>query len=533
MLISCKEHPQADALVFNAKIYTVDSAFHIVEAMALKDGLVLDTGSSDYIRRLYRSEVNYDLEGKTIFPAFNDAHAHFVGYAESLNTVNLFGTKSFDEVIERVNDFAMRNEVPFLFGRGWDQNDWENKNFPIKARLDELFPNTPVMLARVDGHAALVNQAALDYAGVQASTKVKGGRLIKEKGRLTGVLVDNAMTLVQFPEMSREKRLGLLIQAQDSLLKYGVTSLTDAGLGIADIHLLDSMATNGMLKIRVNAMVEDDPVAIAHFLNHGKIEKEHLRVQCVKTYVDGALGSRGAVLLKPYTDDKGNYGMLLSDPAHFEELAVKLDSAGWQLAAHTIGDSANRMMINMYRKVLKGKTNHRWRLEHAQMVHPADQYLMSNAHIIPSVQPTHATSDMYWASDRVGEDRIRYSYAYQSLLRYSGVLPLGTDFPVESINPFYTFRAAKYRQDEAGFPAGGFISAERLTTEQTLRGMTHWAAYAEFTDNIKGQLVPGKLADFIVLDKDITKVPVNEISSARVLYTIINGTLEYEYLKPE
>ncbi|MDZ7847790.1 MAG: amidohydrolase [Owenweeksia sp.] len=474
----------------NGLIYTLDSSFSQVEAMAVKDGKVVAIGSSEALRHSYRAPQELNLKGQVVYPGFNDAHAHFYGYAQSLIQVNLVGTRSYQEVLNRTQAFAKEHQPKFISGRGSDQTDWGTVQFPHRKALDSLFPKTPVLLKRIDGHAALANQAALDFAGIKADTSVPGGVLMKQNGRLTGVLIDRAVDLVQFPETPTTKKSQAIRWAQDSLLKYGLTSVTDAGLNLEQIQLIEKLQEAGQLRLRINAMVSDTPELLEHFLERGMIKNDRLKVQCFKFYLDGALGSRGALMLRPYADDSLNYGLSLTGEAHFKEALASLKTARWQAAVHAIGDSANRQVLNLYKEILGDATkmDHRWRVEHAQVVHEDDVARFGEIGAIPSVQPTHATSDMYWAEQRLGAAGMEEAYPYKDLLAAAGVLPLGTDFPVEDIDPRKTFRAAVFRQDSASFPVGGFRPEQRLTREQTIRGMTIWGAYASFEEEQKGSL---------------------------------------------
>lgn len=532
LLTSCTEHPEADLILYNGTFYTLDSAFSTVEAIAIKDGKILATGSIDSIRSTYRAPQNIDLEGKFVYPGFNDAHSHFLGYAGTLRSVNLVGTQSFDEVLERIGAFQSEHKTTFITGRGWDQNDWEVKEFPSKERLDQLYPDIPVYVKRIDGHAGLANQAALDFAGIDTSTTVSGGIVQKKNGRLTGLLLDNAMHLVEPPRMPTPLLVEAVEEAQHNLFKVGLTTVTDAGLQGYELELLDSLDQAGDLQIRVYAMVADGPELLDHYLEKGKLESGHLKVSAFKFYMDGALGSRGALMLKSYADDRGNRGLQMDSAGHYLAAAKRLQEAGWQMCIHAIGDSANRLALDIYDSVLTGDDS-RWRIEHAQVVHPSDLSRFGALGVIPSVQPTHATSDMYWARQRLGKSRMNGAYAYQRLLRSAGMVALGTDFPVEGIDPLRTFYAAVFRQDEKGFPEKGFIPTEKLTREQALRGMTEWPAYAAFEEKIKGKLVPGLLADMVVLDKDLTKASPAEILKARVLMTFSGGDAVFVAKKPE
>lgn len=526
-LSSCTQHPEADLIVYNGKIYTVDSGFTTVEAMAIKDGKIVATGTLDSIRRTFRAPENIDLQGQFVYPGFNDAHSHFVGYAGTLRSVNLVGTTSYDEVLERIKTFQNQHQTGYITGRGWDQNDWSDKTFPTKERLDAMFPETPVFVRRIDGHAGLANQAALTLAGIDTNTVVAGGIIEKKDGKLTGILIDNAMELIVEPRLSSQIMTEALQEAEKNLFKVGLTTVTDAGLERYQIEMLDSLQRSGQLNIRVYAMVADKKGLVDYYLNKGKIKTDKLNVSSVKFYLDGALGSRGALMLHPYFDDPENEGLQLDSIGHYLSNAQKLKDAGWQMCVHAIGDSANRLVLNVYEEVLAGKPNHRWRAEHSQIVEPTDVKRFGQLGVIPSIQPTHATSDMYWAENRLGSNRMNEAYPYHSLLQSAGLVALGTDFPIEDIDPLRTFYSAVFRQDDKGHPEEGFTPDQKLTREQALRGMTIWAAYAAFEDHEKGSLEPGKWADFVVLDKDLMKTEKDNLLNTKVKMTFLAGQRVY------
>ncbi len=525
---SCSSKKTADLVIYNARIYTVDSAFSIAEAVAVKDGKILETGKSEEIKNKYRGEL-YNAQGKAIFPGFMDAHAHFLNYGQSLQTVDLTGTHSWEEIVERVKAFAEKNKTGWIIGRGWDQNDWTVKDFPDNTELNKLFPSRPLILSRIDGHAVIVNDAALKIAGIKPGQKLAGGEIEMVNGKLSGILVDNAVDLVssKIPEPSVAQLNQALLAAQKNCLAAGLTSVVDCGVDHRLVKVIDDLQKGGSLKMRLYLMLSDEPSNYDFLFKKGAIKTDRLDVRSFKVYADGALGSRGACLLKPYTDKPGHYGFLLSNRKHFEEVAQKIAEKGFQMCTHAIGDSANRMILNTYGMVLKGKNDRRWRIEHAQVVNPDDFALFGRNNIIPSVQPTHATSDMYWAEERLGPERIKSAYAYKQLLQQNGWLVLGTDFPVESINPMLTFAAAVVRKDANGFPENGFQMENALSREETLKGMTIWAAKGCFEEKEKGSIEPGKFADLVVVDKDIMKVPGKEIFSAKVLRTYLNGELVY------
>lgn len=531
LLSACASRKEkADLIVYHAVIYTADPANTVAEAMAVKDGKIIAVGSNDMVLGKFAADSVTDAKGAAVFPGFNDAHAHFFGYAASLRQVDLVGAKSWNEAVERVRDFAAKHPAAWVLGRGWDQNDWEIKIFPDKAALDSLFPHTPVLLERVDGHASIANQAALDAAGVKAGQTISGGTIETKNGKLTGILIDNAAALVssKIPATPVEEIIASLEAAERNCLAAGLTSITDCGLDLDAMHLLDTLLAQKRLHLRFNIMLSDNDENISWLLKNGVYEKERLLVRSVKFYGDGALGSRGACLKQDYSDRPGWKGFLLSDAKHFADKAAQLANTDIQMCTHAIGDSANAVILKIYADALKGKNDKRWRIEHAQVVDSIDFHFFGDNNIVPSVQPTHATSDMYWAGDRLGPQRVRHAYAFQQLLRQNGWLPLGTDFPVEHIDPLRTFYAAVARKDQTGYPEGGFQPENALSREEALKGMTVWAARASFEENKKGSLEPGKAADFVMLDQDIMKIPAEKILATKVLAAYIYGQALYK-----
>ena len=526
---ACTNKPAADLLVFNAKIYTIDSSFSVQEAMVIDKGKVMATGTAASLREKYTFRDSLNANGKFIYPGFNDAHAHFVGYAETLRTASLVGTKSWDQILSLVKEFASTHPEGWIVGHGWDQNDWENKTFPDNKVLNALFPDRPVLLTRIDGHAAIANQKALETAKITAGQPLVGGKVLVKNEVMTGLLIDNAVDLVSkaIPAITTKEFTRVITQAQQNCLAVGLTSLTDCGLDHPVVEQLQKLQQDNLLKLRLNVMLSDKPDNYRFAETKGMILEDRLQVRSFKVYGDGALGSRGACLLHPYDDDKDNVGFLLSNPAHFDSVANWCATKGWQMNTHAIGDSGNRTILQIYGRYLQPANDKRWRIEHAQVVNENDLALFGKYGVIPSVQPTHATSDMYWAEKRLGATRIKTAYAYQQLLAQNQWMPLGTDFPVEDISPFKTFYAAVFRQDASGWPATGFQMDNALTREQTLRGMTHWAAKGSFEENKKGSLEPGKWADFIILDQDLMSTPAEAILNTRVVATYINGEKVY------
>ena len=530
LLFSCSQKEKIDLLVHNATIYTVDSSFSTTEAMVIQNGKIVATGKTVELEEKYEAIEKIDAGGKFIYPGFIDAHAHFVGYGLSLQRVDLSGTQSWEENIEKIKTFAASHTEGWLTGRGWDQNDWTVKEFPTNEKLNELFPDRPVLLTRIDGHAAIANQKALELARIKAGDTLTGGEIEVKDGKLTGILVDNAVALVttQIPVTSEEHFRKALQEAEKNCFAMGLTTIDECGLSYVSVNTIRELQEAGAVKMRLYIMLSDEKMNFDFLERTGMIKTDRLNVRCIKMYADGALGSRGACLLKPYSDRSGWSGFLLSSDEHFDSVAHYVFQKGWQMATHAIGDSGNRAILNIYGKYLKGTNDLRWRIEHAQVVNQNDFALFRNYSVIPSVQPTHATSDMYWAGDRLGPDRVKGAYAFKQLLDQNGWITLGTDFPVEDISPFKTFYAAVVRKDAKDWPAGGYQMENSLSREQALRGMTIWAARSNFEEKEKGSLEKGKFADFIILDKDLMKMNENEILQTVVLKTYLGGDKVFE-----
>ncbi len=528
---SCTPGEKVDAVYFNGVVYTVDSAFSKAEAFAVKDGRILAVGTTADMDR-FDAKERVDLQGKFVYPGFYDAHCHFYGYGVDLKKTWLIGTTSFDAIVDTLVKYKDRRFMGWVFGRGWDQNDWDDKSWPERSKLDSLFPDVPVFLMRIDGHAALVNGKALTLAGITKDTKVVGGDVLLKNGEPTGLLIDNAVDLVKaiIPEPGTLQLEEALLNAQQNCFAVGLTSVVDAGLDVKTILLIDSLQKAGKLKMRINAMVSYNPGNLSYYRKHGAYKSDRLHVCSFKLYADGALGSRGACLLHDYADLPGHKGFLLASVDSLKNAARAIDAIGFQLNTHCIGDSANHLLLQIYGDVLQTNNNKRWRIEHAQVLSPDDFSLFGQYSIIPSVQPTHATSDMYWAGDRLGKERVKYAYAYKQLLEQNGMIAAGSDFPVEDINPLYGFYAAVVRKDKKNYPEGGFNAENAISREQALRAMTIWAAYASFEEKERGSLEKGKNADFVILEKDLLTEPDQNLINLRIYMTVIGGEIVFSAL---
>ena len=530
LLLSCSS-PEADLIIHNAVVYTVNKDFEKATAVAVKNGKFIAVGGEDLIE-LYSAKSIVDLNGFPIYPGFIDAHCHFYNFGLLQQQLDLSGTKSFEEVIQRIAGYVESNPGVPVLGQGWDQNTWEIKEYPTKEILDQRFPNELIAVKRVDGHALLVNQKVLDLAGIDSSTEVDGGVVVRVDGALTGVLIDNAMDSVYqaLPKPTIKQQEEALLVAQKICFQNGLTTVDDAGLDKEQLELIESMQKRNILDIRVYGMISNTTENLEYYLDKGPIKTERLNIRSVKVYADGALGSRGAALKKDYSDEKGNRGSFVTPVEEIEALAFILAKKGFQMNTHAIGDAANHEVLNAYKKALTIDPDPRWRIEHAQVVSEIDREFFGSK-ILPSIQPTHATSDMFWADERLGEGRIKNAYAYKTLLDWSGRVALGTDFPVEHVSPLKTFYAAVARTTEKQLPLGGFQIEDGLTRTEALKGMTIWAAYANFEEEIKGSIEVGKMADMVILKEDIMEIDINTVTNIDVVATIVDGVIVYRASK--
>ena len=526
LIIGCT-NKSIDSVVINAKIYTVNKDNFIAKSIAINDGKIIEV-SNENLDYKYNTKEILDVEGKTILPGLIDSHCHFYNLGLDQQVVDLRGTNSFDEIIQRLKIYDLNNDSNVIIGRGWDQNDWEIKKFPLNLKLNKNFENKIVVLERIDGHAYIVNDYALELAGIDENTMVRGGLVLLKNNKPTGVLIDAPMSMVDriLPDKTVKEKVNALKEAQEISFSYGLTTVDDAGLSPEIITIIDSLHKSDELKIKIYAMVSVSKENIEFFKNNGKIKTPRLNVRSFKIYGDGALGSRGAALKNPYCDDPHNYGFLRTSLEDLKFFANEIANMDFQMNTHAIGDSTISILLKEYKKVLADIRDPRWRIEHSQVV-DLNEFQFYDNKILPSVQPTHATSDMYWAYDRLGK-RIEGAYAFKDLLQSSQRIALGTDFPVEKVNPFHTFYSSIERKDLDGFPKNGFQTENALTRIETLKGMTIWGAYFNFEENEKGSLEVGKSADFIILDRNIMEIDANKIPNTQVLKTFIDGKLVYQ-----
>ena len=519
ILSSCKATPQYDVVFYDMNIPNSEKA-RPRQWIGINDGIIANMGTLHADDNPPSATEVIDLSGTYLYPGFIDAHGHLFGYAEMLNMVNLFGATSKDECIERIADFIQNNpSTPWIIGRGWDQNDWPNQEFPTSQDLDQ-FEGVKIYLTRIDGHAAWVNKEVLQAFNISNELIVEGGSI------LNGILIDNAESLVNLPKRSSEFWRKALLRAQDSLVKYGLTAMTDAGLSTDKILILDSLQEEGAFGIMVNAMISNTESDLNYFEEYGPIHKDLLRVQSVKAYLDGALGSRGALLRAPYHDLPQHYGLPLLSPQELDELRDRCVKNSWQLCVHAIGDSAHRILLKSF-NTLDTTLDLRFRVEHAQIMTPEDSAYYAHPNIIASIQPTHATSDMYWAENRLGAHRMHHAYSYKRILNAAGLVALGTDFPIEHIDPLHTFFAAVDRTDKHNWPENGFLADQKLSAEQALHGMTYGASYSAFGENDYGSITIGQKANFTVLNQNLFDSIQRDRKTCKVEHTIISGDLVY------
>ena len=528
-LTACFKGKSVDLIVHNARIYSMDEGFTIYEAMAIKDGKIVEIAAERQILNKYRATETIDALGKEIFPGFIDAHGHLLLKAEQHLTADLMGSKSMQEVLVRMEKFASRTQKKFLVGRGWDQSLWQDADLPTNALLNERFPNTPVALFRVDVHAVLVNDFLLKQLKIDENTKVDGGIIVVENGKPTGLLTDNAMNAVfeVIPPYSDEEMMNAILEIQNELFQFGITSVHEAGIQRNHIDLFKKLVDSKKFDLHVNAMLMPSEENIAFAQKNGKYTYKNLKIASFKVIGDGALGSRGACLKHPYHDLPGHFGILTTSFLEMQRIAEIARKIDYQMNVHAIGDSTNRLVLDLIAETNKLKKDHRWRIEHAQVLSMEDIRRFAETGAFPSVQPTHAVSDQRWAENRLGKNRLKGAYAYNQLLKQAGMMALGTDFPVESIDPFLTIHAAVHRKNKENLPTDGFLSEDKISWEDCMRGMTIWAAFASFQEDEMGSLEKNKSATFVILNQPIQRS--GDFKPNYAAYTFINGKKVYSF----
>ncbi len=558
----------ADLLIVNAVLYTVDAENSVAEAVAIRGSRIVAVGTSQDIQNQYVSQNVIDAKGKTIVPGLIDAHAHVMGLGQSLSELNLVGTTSVEEITNKLAE-KVRAAAPgeWIRGRGWDQNDWGSgagqKPFPTAEMLDKVSPDNPVILSRIDGHAIWVNSKAMNIAAMSSDMNidVDGGKILRDRfGKPTGIFVDNAETLIRkaVPDYSKEQKKRLYEAALNECLRLGITGVHDMGIDAEDYAIYRELLEQRRLTVRINAQVGGNGALWNEMLRTGPFV-DHigrmLSVRSIKLYMDGALGSRGAALIEPYSDEPGSRGLITTPPDSVRAITEQALRHGFQVCVHAIGDRANRKVLDAFASAAQRFPDEvrsaRLRIEHAQVIAPEDIPRFKQWNVIPSMQPTHATSDMYWAQARLGPDRILGAYAWRSLIEEGNIIPSGSDFPVELPNPLLGFYAAVTRQDVNGIPrdatdvidrfqlspegvkdssyfTGGWYAPQKMTRAEALRSFTMWGAYAEFMEKEKGSIEEGKLADLVMLSQDIMTIEPKRILDTVVEMTIIGGVVKYQ-----
>ncbi len=533
-----KERTTVEAVYFNGRVHTMDPTRPVVEAISVGGGRIVETGSSrELLARLAPGARTIDLRARVVIPGLTDAHAHFLGFAKLATRLDLVGTASLDEILEKVSaKLPSARKGDWILGRGWDQNDWPEPRYPERAALDRIAPDNPVYLVRVCGHAAYVNSAALRFAGISRSTPdPAGGKILRDaSGEPTGVLLDNALNLVSksIPPLPRAEKKKLMVAAARKCLAAGLVGVHEMGIDAEDVSVYEELSAAGELPFRITGYLSSDDTMIAPFLDAGPRAgrgDELFRVVGAKFYADGSLGARSAALIDDYADDPGNRGILMQSPDSLYRLILPWREKGFQTAVHAIGDAAVREVLDVYERLGAGypAPDARPRIEHSQVVAAGDVARFARLGVVPSMQFVHCTSDMPWVEERLGAGRAAGAYAWRSLVEAGNRIPGGSDFPVESIDPFLGIHAAVTRQDLAGEPRGGWRGDQRLTIEEAVGAFTTDAAYAAHAEDVAGSLAPGKLADFVVLSDDIFSAPPGEIPSIRVLATVLGGEIVY------
>lgn len=528
---------KAEILLINGKIYTLDTTQPVAEAIAINNGKIIAVGKSSELKDRFDIEKIIDLKGSVVIPGLIDAHAHMFGFGQMLNSLMLAGITSANEIAENVKEKS--KTIPageWIYGRGWDQTLWSEKQFPTKDLLDKAAPDNPVILGRIDGHAIWVNSKALEMAGITAATIAPaGGKIIRDNsGNPTGVFIDKATELIEkiIPPPTDAEIEQCILLAAEECIKAGLTEVHDMGLNSQTIRVYKKLADEQKLKIRIYGAIDAPSQTWNEFSEQGPLlnyGNGMLTIRAVKMYADGALGSRGAALIENYSDDTGNRGLTLIDDSIMEAVTYQAIKKNFQVCTHAIGDRANHIVLNMYEKILgtDNKKDLRFRIEHAQVLLPEDISRFQKLNVLPSMQPIHATSDMDWAEARLGAERVKGAYAWKSLINSGSIIPAGSDFPNDIMQPLWGFYAAVTRMDQDGKPEGGWHPEQCLSRDEALKSFTTWAAYAAFKEKEKGSIQVGKYADLTIISQDIMTIPVNDFLNTEIVMTLINGKIVY------
>jgi predicted amidohydrolase YtcJ len=524
---SCFKGEKVDLIIHNAKVHTMDQQGTILEALAIHDGKIIAVGAEREILNRFRAEKFINAQKKDVIPGFHDGHGHIMSYAKQKLVANLYGSSSYYEMLMRLEEFHEKNPSAFIVGRGWDQSLWDDQSMPTNELLNERFPNIPVALTRVDGHSMLINDLLLKQSGLDTMGVIDGGEVVKVEGKPTGLILDHAIDIItqMVPKPTKSDLMEKIKEVEKELFSYGITHVHEAGVYEEDRDLLIEMYRENQMKLNTYLMLFPSLENKKFIEEYGRIKEANLSIRSIKVLLDGALGSHGACMLDPYSDNPHSHGLRLINDSTLNEVAGFAAKNGYQLNAHCIGDSANRTMLKVALNKVSENTDHRWRIEHAQVVNEEDMQLFSESGVIPSVQPTHATSDYRWAEKHIGANRLKGAYAYKTLLDVRKMMVIGTDFPIEAIDPFATIHAAVQRKNTEDEPVGGFLKEEALTLNETLKGMTLWSAYGCFEESNVGSIEKGKRANIAILDYPLVSQPVFQQNYA--FYTIIDGEIVY------
>lgn len=527
LFAQCMKGQHVDLIVHNATIHTMNDNNETEEAMAIRDGEIIEIGPERQINNKYSADEYLDAENSVIYPGLIDAHGHMLSYARMMLSADLFGSSSMQEIVVRLEKYDQKNNLLCLIGRGWDQTNFSSNEPLTNEALTKAFPHKPVLIYRVDGHAAIANDAALKKAGITANSKIPGGRIDVINGKCSGLLLDNAITRVSnvLPDFNRTKLIAALQQVEQELFQFGITGVHEAGVDYKDLQLLQAMCKSKKISLNINVMLFPTKENIAFAQKRGIVQERNLTIRSFKIIGDGALGSRGALLKKTYSDDPHNHGILTTSIAEMDNVARIARSINYQVNIHAIGDSTNQIALRIITKHTLGKVDHRWRIEHAQVIDPTDFLAFAKAGVIPSVQPVHAVSDHKWVMKRIGKERMFGAYAYQTLLNQTGVLAIGSDFPYDYMDPMRTIYAAVKRMNAENSPHAGFLTRERITLDDCIKGMTIWAAMAGFNEDKLGTLEKGKQATFVLYPRALEVREHFASNYARMVF--VNGIKRY------